>query len=90
MITIGDISRVCYEVNRAYRLALGEEPGPAWDEAPQEIRNSLVLGISYRLRNPSCSPEQQHEAWLESKRNVGWSFGPEKNEAKKTHPCRVA
>jgi hypothetical protein len=35
------------------------------------------------------TPEKSHEAWLEYKRNEGWSYGPEKNVELKTHPCML-
>ena len=30
-----------------------------------------------------------HEVWAESRISQGWTYGPERNDALKTHPCLV-
>ncbi len=31
-----------------------------------------------------------HEVWAQNRMAEGWSFGPERDDAKKQHPCMVA
>lgn len=31
-----------------------------------------------------------HEVWAQNRINEGWSYGAERDDAKKTHPCLVA
>lgn len=30
-----------------------------------------------------------HDVWAESRIREGWTYGPERDDAKKTHPCLV-
>lgn len=30
-----------------------------------------------------------HEVWAQNRINEGWSYGPERDDAKKEHPCLV-
>lgn len=30
-----------------------------------------------------------HEVWSQNRLNDGWTYGPVRNDAKKTHPCLV-
>lgn len=30
-----------------------------------------------------------HEVWAQSRMSEGWAYGPERNDAFKTHPCLV-
>lgn len=85
------IARVCHEANRAYSLAIGEDPAtvfPEWDKAPVPIQESAILGVERALEG--ASPEQLHVSWLGSKQRDGWVYGPVKDIGKKQHPCMVA
>lgn len=31
-----------------------------------------------------------HEVWAETRMSQGWTYGPERNDAEKTHPCLMA
>lgn len=53
----------------------------------EQSRDSTVAGIRNLLKNPGMTPEDQHNAWLETKRADGWSYGESKDFEKKTHPC---
>ncbi len=33
--------------------------------------------------------ENVHEVWAETRIRQGWCYGPERDDAKKTHPCLV-
>lgn len=83
------IAKVCHEANRAYCLALGDGSQPPWEEASLWQRTSACNGVRFQLANPGATPESSHEAWLTEKRAAGWKYGPEKDPAKKKHPCFV-
>lgn len=34
--------------------------------------------------------ENVHEVWAESRMNEGWTYGEQRNDSKKQHPCLVA
>lgn len=87
-LTIADIAQVCHEANRALQLATGDPaPSPVWAEAEQWQRDSAIDGVHQALNG--TSPEEQHESWCDFKRAVGWTYGPVKDAALKTHPCLV-
>jgi len=83
------IARVIHEANRAYCVTLSDHTQVAWDEAPGWQRESLIAGVRLRIANPLLSPADAHKAWCKKKLEDGWSYGPVKDERKKTHPCLV-
>ena len=86
-MNIFEIARVAHEVNRAYCHAIGDDPQPAWSEAPDWQKNSLVEGVGFALANPDATPSASHESWLRVKEADGWKHGPVKDPDKKQHPC---
>ncbi|MFB9778834.1 RyR domain-containing protein [Rhodococcus baikonurensis] len=85
---IEHVARVCHEANRAIQIATGDSKvSPQWDDAPQWQRESAIEGV--RKAIDGATHEELHESWCEFKRADGWVFGPEKDEAIKTHPCLV-
>ncbi len=89
-MNVKEIAKVCHEVNRAYCQVLGDLSQKSWDEAPDWQRDSAINGVEFHLKNPDAGPENSHNSWLAEKADAGWVFGPEKSEAKKTHPCMVS
>ncbi|MGL3805831.1 RyR domain-containing protein [Paeniglutamicibacter sp. R2-26] len=88
MITALDIAQVCHEANRALQIAGGDPaPSPHWDAAHQWQRDSAVDGVAKALAD--ATPEHLHESWCDFKTADGWTYGPTKDEAAKTHPCLV-
>lgn len=88
-MNILDIAKTCHQVNRALCVAFGDNSQPVWEEAPEWQRNSAVKGVELHLVNPGASPSAAHEAWLKTKREDGWKYGPVKDAVKKEHPCFV-
>lgn len=81
------IAQIAHDVNRAYCASLGDNSVPAWAEAPESHRASLIAGVNMHLANPDATPEQSHESWLQAKLADGWSYGEVKDAEKKVHPC---
>lgn len=85
--TIDDIARVIHEANSALQAINGEPVNPRWDEAPDWQRWSCVEGVRDALEG--LTPEEHHEAWVQTMRTEGWRHGPVKDAAQKTHPWLV-
>lgn len=83
------IAEVVYEVNRAYCRALGDDTRPPWVDVSDEVRNSIISGILFCVKNPDVDPEILHEKWCSDKLAEGWRYGPKRDEKAKTHPCLV-
>jgi hypothetical protein len=88
-MTPAEIARVVHETLRAYRAALGEEPLPAWDDAPEWQRTATLAAVEFRLANPDAGPAAQHDAWAADKRAAGWTYGAVRDDAARTHPALV-
>lgn len=88
-ITQEEIARVCHEANRAYCAILGDISQPAWDDAPEWQKQSARKGAGFHIEHPEATAAASHESWLEVKRQEGWTYGPVKDSALKTHPCFV-
>lgn len=86
---VGEIARVCHEVNRAVCEAAGDTSQKRWDDAEQWQRDSAHRGVEFALANPNAAADAQHNAWMADKLNNGWVYGPSKDATIKTHPCLV-
>jgi len=90
---IFQIAKVCHEANRAYCVSLGDLTQLPWEGAPQWQRESAINGVKFHLtmyaRKTIPTPWASHNSWMAEKVAAGWTYGPEKNEATKTHPCIV-
>ena len=82
-------ARMAHETNRNYCKMLGDESQVPWEMAPDWQKQSAIVGVEAILKNPTMTPDQSHEGWLEHKKADGWVYGPEKNVERKEHPCMV-
>lgn len=80
-------ARAAHEANRAYCLATGDDSQQPWDAAAEWQRESARRGVSVALAGVTA--EEQHAAWARDKVADGWTYGPTKDVATKTHPCLV-
>lgn len=83
------IAKACHEINRAYCASIGDHSHLPWESTPENIKASARNGVLNIFINPSMQPGDTHQSWLEFKRQDGWTYGPEKDLEKKTHPCMV-
>jgi len=81
------IASIAHAINAAYCMSLGDNSIPAWDDAPEQQRNSIIAGVEMHLANPDATPEQSHESWLAQKLADGWIYGEVKDPELKQHPC---
>ena len=84
-----EVAKVVHAANTAVQEILGDESPSEYRlmNEPEEIRQSAVHGV--RKARSGATPEQMWESWSEFKRSQGWTWGPEKDPEKKTHPCLV-
>lgn len=82
------VARVCHEANKALQY-IHDDPAPSqpWDCELPEVRQSVIEGV--RLARDGCTPERHHQAWMDYRLARGWTYGPEKDPAARTHPCLV-
>ena len=85
--TIEAAAEAAHETNRIYCTTIGDASQVPWKDAPEWQRKSAIEGVRTALAG--ATPEQQHEAWCESKRRDGWTLGATKDADAKTHPCLV-
>jgi len=86
---VGNIARVCHEVNRAYCESIGDTSQTSWNDAPQWQKDSAINGVRFHIGNPKAGPDNSHNEWLKEKAANGWKFGAVKDADKKEHPCFV-
>jgi hypothetical protein len=86
-----EIARVCHEANRAATRIIGDVPvQPEWDAAPEDMKISSIRGVARVLSDPKITSAQLHWEWAREKKQDGWSWGPERDPVKKTHPALIA
>ena len=83
------IAEICHEANRALCQRLGDRSQSMWDTAPQWQRDSAINRVEWCRNNPDAPHSANHDNWMKEKVEKGWSYGPEKDETAKTHPCLV-
>lgn len=54
-----------------------------------ERLKSLITGTKYVLENPATTAEENHNIWMEAKRNQGYTYGDVLDVEKKTHPSMI-
>lgn len=83
------IAKLCHEANRAICEAAGDDSQVPWDNAADWQQQSAIIGVRFRLDNHDATPDAQHEAWCQDKRENGWVYGEKKDPEAKTHPCLI-
>lgn len=81
------VARMCHDTNSLYQKLIGEEPAPAWPDAPAEMRLSAITGVRRTLDDPGITPIELHDSWMTDKLKQGWRYGEVKDYEAKTHPC---
>ncbi|PIG96888.1 RyR domain-containing protein [Deinococcus sp. UR1] len=81
------LAATAHELNRKYRMSIGESADPHWEDVSPEMRRSTLLGVRGALSGNT--PEQQHELWRATRIADGWVHGPVKDTEFRTHPALV-
>lgn len=83
------IAKVAHQANKAWCEANGDFSLKDWDQTPENIRNSSILGVTAVVDNPTITSEQIHQKWMDAKVADGYVYGSVKSDTDKTHPCLV-
>jgi hypothetical protein len=75
-----------WEVLRAYRAALGEEPGPAWEDAPGAAHVRTLVAVNVLARGDEGG-EARHRRWLAERSAEGWRYAEREDRARRLSPC---
>ncbi len=81
------VAMICYEVNRAYCSAIGDDSQPPWAEAPEWQKERVYGGIQFAVNHRFSGNDKQHNNWMSCKLREGWRYGPIKDVINKIHPC---
>jgi hypothetical protein len=84
------VARVCHEANRAYCLTMGDTSHAPWDDARQDLKDSVVAGVLNIMHGEVTKPGESHKRWYDYKVDAGWRYGETKDPDAKTHPNLVA
>ncbi|MEL7032199.1 MAG: RyR domain-containing protein [Pseudomonadota bacterium] len=87
--TLEPVARVIHAAIRTWSSAHGQPDMPDWDVAPQWMKESTFASIKFVLEHPDADAGAQHVQWMEQRRAQGWSYGPVRDEVRKTHPMLV-
>lgn len=88
-VVVEKIARVCHEVNNTYSQHIGEAGQPAWEDLPEELKDSTREGVMAAILNPNRTGYESHEAWCRKRAEQGWVYGTIKSAKSKTHPCLI-
>lgn len=88
-VSVFKVAEVCHEVNRLWCRMNEDFSQKYWSSADEWQQQSAIEGVVFARVNPDATPEDQHNAWAQSKLADGWAYGDVKDAVKKTHPCLV-
>ena len=80
-----------YEVARMQAFAVGAPVVPeAWSRRDDDFKEQFIDVIEMMMGpDRKTDPEELHNDWWVKYREMGWTFAPERNVEKKTHPDMV-
>jgi hypothetical protein len=83
------VAQICHEANHAYCQSIGDTGSTSWAAASTEQKSSVINGVMFILAEEGRprDPWESHENWLKAKVAAGWTYGANKDEQAKTHPC---
>ena len=68
-----ELAKIVHTVNRAYCIAIGEEPQELWENISDEMKESTYVGINYILNHPTATASTLHRNWRDIDRNgLSW------------------
>lgn len=83
------LAEQAHEANRVLCLSNGDASQVLWADTDKETKVSAIKGVLRILQDDSTTHEASHASWMENKLANGWTYGENKDEAAKTHPCLV-
>lgn len=83
------IAQTVHEAVRAWSAAHGQKAIPAWSEAPDWMQKSSRESVQFVIDHPDAGPGGQHAQWMAQRRAAGWTYGPDRDDARKQNPMLV-
>ena len=83
MLSDAQLARICYMLQYEVHLALGD-PLPHWDDTGEDQHHVWIDTV--RMLLIGSTPAQVHDHWCEGMTGRGWTYGPERDQARQTHP----
>jgi hypothetical protein len=77
-----------YDAVRRFALAIGEADYPTWENAPDWQKKSNRMQAAFALRGATA--KEAHSFWVTERSADGWTRGPKRDSAAKTHPAMCA
>ncbi|SIT50472.1 hypothetical protein BN2476_830043 [Paraburkholderia piptadeniae] len=84
-MNVTQVARVVHEVERAYRMSVGETEVPSWEKASAQAREGAIFSVR-AVAGGFMTPESTHEQWVREMTRLGWSRGDALDTEAKTHP----
>ena len=82
-------AKIAHEVNRRLKQFYGEEDFRTWDQMSENEKNRAITGVRTVIQKKNCTPQEIHNAWMDSMRKDGWVYGPHLDTVKRTNPNLV-
>ena len=80
------IAQSAYEAVRAWDTNHGEKDIPAWDDADDAVKASMVVRVNATLTDPRAGDATLHNKWVAAQKEEGWSYGKTFDEKRKVDP----
>ena len=84
-------ARFVYEATRL-EAKISDRPivPESWDNRDKDFRTQFVEIVKKQCSNDKfSSAEAAHNSWWQEYKDMGWTYGEERNAKKKTHPDMV-
>ena len=80
-----------YEAARLQAIAVGAPVVPEpWEQRDKAFREQMIKSVDRMCGEMrSGSPAELHGAWVQAYIDLGWTYGPVRDVAAKTHPDMV-
>jgi hypothetical protein len=90
MWTHANVAELAHNLNRDYCRMFGLPIQPPWEELPESNKEGRIKAVATHAetfaRGEKVTPQSAHKMWMDFKAGQGWTYGPEIDGEKKTHP----
>ena len=88
-VSVEDVAKIIVAAVYSLRDALGQD----YSQPDTAAVEGVIKGIEHERKNRSQgifnSPEENHECWIQYRKESGWVYGEKYNEEYKTHPDMI-
>lgn len=88
MYTDAEIARMYHAFNMGRQAVAGDDmPAPPWEYLPRSSRAVSIDAVARIRRGAVTTAEEHHENWFDYMHARGYTWGPDKDHEKLTHPA---